>query len=504
MGVALFGGYITGALTLTQRSAVGDTLLVDCHFDLAPKLRGAKFTTLALNRSYLPALKAQGIHVLQHVSLHGAIVTGTTDLNGANIGGQLICDGSLLTAQNGDALSAQGIEVNQDLLMRGAEVMGMVRLTSAKIGGQFDSEGAKLTAQTGDALKAQGMEVAHVLLRGAKVTGSTNLIGAKIDGYLDCEAATFDGKGGDALSLQRASVGGALVWRNVTVTSGMVMLAAATVGDLWDDLASWPRAYDPNLPSPQPNLHLDGFTYTGLFATTTRAKDRLPWLAAGSYWEGTFTPQPYTHLAKVLREMGHDREARIVLFEREKLLAQNLYEVQRKEYVAALQGDQTQRADAGWIWLSMMGARAWAALMRRVTGYGYAPQYALFWALGCVGLGTMLYFIGYAQGLMVPNSAVILTSGDWATAFGADAVAPALEWQGQAAAHYETFYPIPYALDVFLPVVDLGQHAAWTQTTVTNWGVALRVFTWALQGAGYLITGLGLAAATGIIQKDRD
>lgn len=201
--------------------------------------------------------------------------------------------------------------------------------------------------------------------------------------------------------------------------------------------------------------------------------------------------------------MGHDREARLVLMAREQLLAQNLYDVQHIEYLAALAGDQTQRGDAGHIWISMMGARAWAALMRWVTGYGYAPQRALMCALACVGGATVVYFIGYKTGLMVPNSAVILTSPDWAAVFVKDATYPALQWQGQAAAHFETFYAMPYALDVFLPVVDLGQHSAWTQTTATPWGAALRWLTWALQGAGYLITGLGLAAATGVIQKDR-
>ena len=270
-GVALVGAYITITLTLTQRRAVGVTGLFDCHFDSAPELRGAKFTVLGLDGSRLPALSAQGIEVAQSLFLRGARVTGTTFLNSAKIGGNLECDGAILTAQAGDALNAQSINVAQGLFLRNYEVTGWVRLSGAKIGG-----------------------------------------------YLDCEGATFDGKSGDALTLQRASVGAALVWRNVTVTSGMVMLAAATVGDLWDDVASWPRAHGPSLPKPQPQLHLDGFAYTRLFDTTTRAKDRLPWLAAGSYWQGQFTPQPYTQLAKVLREMGHDREARIVLMERGK------------------------------------------------------------------------------------------------------------------------------------------------------------------------------------------
>lgn len=421
-------------------------------------------------------------------------------MNGAKIGGQLSCDKAIFDCANGTALNAESFYVGESLFLSGVKAKGTVAVNGAKIGLQLNCEGATIegtvtNGKCGTALQAQGVVVADSLfLSCVKATGTVNVNGAKIGGQLACVGATFDGAGGTALQAQRVKVTEALIWRGVTVKSGAVSLAAAHVGDLWDDVGNWPD-----------DLILDGFTYDRLFDsdTSTSARDRLPWLAKGSVFNGTFSPQPYTQQAKVLREMGHDRGARLVLLEREKLLARHQYADQKKEYDAALHGDQSSRADAGKIWLSMMGARGWASLTRRITGYGYAPQKALYWAFACVAVGTVVYFIGYAQGWMVPNSPIILTSADWATAYGADAIYPALKWQGQAAAHYETFFAIPYALDVFLPVVDLGQHAAWTQTTATYWGVGLRVFTWALQGAGYLITGLGLAAATGIIQKDR-
>ncbi len=341
-------------------------------------------------------------------------------------------------------------------------------------------------------LSAQSVEVAtDLFLRGVTATGLMCINGSKIGGQVSFNGAKLSNAGGMAVEAQSMTAQ-ALIWQSVKSCNGRVDLTAAHVGDLVDNTSNWPAAVD--------MLSLDSFTYDRVIKGSIRAKDRLPWLKLGSTINGTFTPQPYTQLAKVLREMGHDREARLVLIEREKLLAEHLFSSQKSEYLNAL---TSSNGDAGMIWLSMRRTQLWTTAMRRITGYGYAPYYALNWALVCIVISTIVYFIGYMNGWMVPNSAVVLTSQDWTTAFNKDSIAPALEWKGQAAAHYETFYPLPYALDVFLPVVDLGQHAAWTQTTTTNWGLGLRIFTWLLQGAGYLITGLGLAAITGLIQKDR-
>lgn len=56
---------------------------------------------------------------------------------------------------------------------------------------------------------------------------------------------------------------------------------------------------------------------------------------------------------------------------------------------------------------------------------------------------------------------------------------------------------------MFLPVVDLGQQSTWSQTTETWAGWAARLTTWVLQTLGYVVTSLGLAAATGIIQRNQ-
>ncbi|HRK43733.1 MAG TPA: hypothetical protein PLH11_11895 [Gemmobacter sp.] len=71
-----------------------------------------------------------------------------------------------------------------------------------------------------------------------------------------------------------------------------------------------------------------------------------------------------------------------------------------------------------------------------------------------------------------------------------------------ASQHYETFFAGIYALDLFLPIVDLGQESAWAVTTTTACGWVLRVGTLLYQIAGWIIVSLGIAAVTGFVQRN--
>jgi hypothetical protein len=84
---------------------------------------------------------------------------------------------------------------------------------------------------------------------------------------------------------------------------GMVSLSYAHTNSLIDDSESWPSANC---------LELDGFTFEALSGEApTNSRDRLIWLDLQP--KNRFHPQPYRQLAKVLREQGHDNEARKIL-----------------------------------------------------------------------------------------------------------------------------------------------------------------------------------------------
>ncbi|WP_340302698.1 hypothetical protein [Roseobacter sp. HKCCD7870] len=66
---------------------------------------------------------------------------------------------------------------------------------------------------------------------------------------------------------------------------------------------------------------LDGFTYDRIIGAPTDSAMRLQWLERGDQIGGNFFPQPYTQLAKTLRNMGHERGARDVLVARDRKIA---------------------------------------------------------------------------------------------------------------------------------------------------------------------------------------
>lgn len=468
-GVQLKGAYVTGALTLDFGRAVGITGLINCHFSEEISVPQTRFELLNLRGSVCPGLLAQGVEVTGNVMLHD----------------------------------------------------------------------------------------------GFHAIGAVNLSGAKIGGQLTCQGSRFENSEGRAFHAQRLRVSESFLWRNVTVATGAVDLTSAHVGDLVDDLESWPEGEN--------RLCLDGFTYDKIAGSFTDAPSRLEWLARGTVWNGEFHPQPYGQLARVLRAMGHDgaaRRVRMAALQNASFHQRSLDRSARKFVRAArrLSGkyasdnqsawqelfmqrprplrERTQRArdhfirlysvppapkgappplapdilafaqldfrnqmrtEAFWCRLRIAGSWLGDIFMRLVIGYGYAPWRAAFWGMACVTIASIVFSYAYAQGAMVPNSTVILTSLDWWRAMWSAPEAPTKVWsQLGSAKHYETFYAIAYAFDVFIPIVDLGQQSAWAATTVSTLGFATRWFTFGLEIVGWIVSALAAAALTGLIQRKDD
>lgn len=366
-----------------------------------------------------------------------------------------------------------------------------------------------------DLLSLAGSQLPGLMAQGAKVSGPVFLTkgfhatrrvtfaDSRISGQLNCKGARFDNPEGAALNAQGIRVKGGLIWREITVDAGGISLAAAHVSDLSDDLESWPKGEN--------RLSLDGFTYDRISGSFTDAPQRLEWLKRGTVWDGEFRPQPYVQLAKVLRAMGHDRAARKTLIAMESLLAAAKLREDREKYdrlrcapSRPVSSDAPEvRGDMGQHWVQMHASRLWSGMIRKLVGYGHAPARALYWTLRSIGFATVFYYIAWCVGAMVPNSAVILTSPDWAAAMQVSANTPTQHWLTlPSATHFETFSAATYAADVFIPLIDFGQEAAWTATTATAFGTAAWIFAWLLKSFGWLVTALGAAAVTGIIRRD--
>ncbi|MEL7183172.1 MAG: hypothetical protein AAFY65_17160 [Pseudomonadota bacterium] len=326
---------------------------MDCRFVTAIEAMQTKFTALYLNGSSLPGLNAEGAEVKGHIFLRVATVNGEVSLSGAVIGGQLDFDGATLSNKGSYALNAQGAEVKGGVFLRRATTKGEVCLSGAIIGGQLEFNGATLSNEGGYALNAQG-----------------------------------------------AVVKGGLIWREgASCPEGVMDFTAAHVSNFVDDMRCWPQ---------DRRLRWDGLTYDRLYGDHD-ATARLAWLKSGSYTDSAFDPQPYTHLAKVYRNMGRDGDARRVLFERERRERADL----RRRRIVVPNGDVRTGFVSLWRDVANSLRLFWDYLLRCTIGYGYQPFLPLVWLIALWAIAVCLAHLAWTTGTFAPNSGPVQMSEAW-------------------------------------------------------------------------------------------
>jgi hypothetical protein len=135
--------------------------------------------------------------------------------------------------------------------------------------------------------------------------------------------------------------------------TGQTKPSARKVGQLADDEASWPV---------KGSLRLEDFTYTAITAGPMDEKRRRKWLdrqtfisldpkdepSGEPHQRRLFSPKPHQQLAKVLRESGHEADAKRALIAKE---------VARRK-----------RGNLGW-W-----AWCWNGFLGLTMAHGYRPQ----------------------------------------------------------------------------------------------------------------------------------
>ncbi|WP_417713448.1 hypothetical protein [Pseudophaeobacter arcticus] len=509
LGVQLAGAYVPEMLDLGYAQAKGTTTLDHCHFEKTIFAQYCHFNTLSL----------QGSALQQGLNAQGAVIVGSV------------------------------------FLREGFSAKGRVAFNSAKIGGQLDCQGGQIKVTDGHALNAQGAQITGsvFLSEGFSAKGRVDLVGAKISGQLACEQGMFHAEDDLALDLQDTRAAG-FFWRDVTEISGKLDLNGAHFDTLVDDQESWERVTD---------LILVGLTYTHITNPGDTAK-RLEWLGKGDTGNGEFSPQPYTQLAKVLRDLGHDRDARTVLVEGEvrhrrsewheienrraerwaqrrflKSPSQKNWEIyveseasdQRKQLFDRFQRicldaakDHPNRPSDAQLELARAGLRQdlqwfnakdklriwWLKAksfgLRWLVGYGYQPFRSLGALAVLVLLAAGLSHMAWQRGDFAPNSDVILSTAEWQTPAEDEAVSnPARKWSDKhgKGRDYETFNPLAYGFDVVVPIVNIGQEAAWAPSTTRGpWGWTLWWMRWLFTVFGWIVTALGAAAIAGVIRRE--
>lgn len=495
-GLRISGAQIVGTLDLEGCRIPRDITLTDCLFDASPVLRSAVIDNLFLDGSALPGLQTDRLEARGGLSICGATVTGEIRLRGGRVGGNIEADGAKIMSPDGVALDANGLEARGGILLRGAEVHGGIDLSGVRLGGDVNGAGARIERPGGVALNGGGIGArGDLAFRGATVTGEIRLFGAHFGGDIDCTSAILAEPEGYALRLNRARVDGAFFLRQGASVLGTLDLTAAAIGAIYDEEACWPSRGD---------LLLNRCRYGALIGGPIDATSRLGWLARQlpERWQQDFWPQPYEQLSTVLREMGHDEEARAVLIVKERL--------QRRARRARAKNPLLRAA------LAISDGTLAVTL-----GYGRQPLLALLWLILFWGVGVVVFSIAEQNSALKPNSAIVLRSLEWTMCAvqqterrympSAGQVLAGRASSGQTqlscflsqpeAASYPEFNPWMYSLDALLPVMEIGQKQYWRPDPSKPMGLLTLNYYYFLSVIGWALSLLAVAGFSGLVKS---
>lgn len=541
-GVQIQGAVIDGDLDLEGCTLVCDLSLVNCELAGTLTLRGARTRTVNLAGSTCRDIEADGVEISGNFDLRdGFVATGAVSLNGAKISGSLACDGARFAGRHSDgyALGCDSADVAGYILLRGAStVNGGVWLLGAKVGANLECDRGRFEGRNnnGDALICSLAKVSGgIAMRdGFFAGGLVRIVGAAIGSDVACNGGTFgaepqaahgaEGKRAEitkvapaalCLDLSRATVAGTL-WLTRTQDAtfrGGVGLTGAKISRIADAVR---KGTERRAPDGSPVgagkspafLLLDGLIYDRFGELTDlSAAARISFLRLQSADDlgADFKPQPWVQMVNVLREMGHEEEAKAVAIEKQKALRQ-------AGKIAGI---------AGYV------HDAYGLLY----GYGYQPlrlgASAAVFALLCA-----LWFWQAAEGgVMEPTDRRLVDDGQLA----ACRQQPAVNWTkcDELQYRYTAFNSFLYSLELILPIGGARQTKDWAPRVTmpcaetsafdicwrsmaetsknsaiqpkpgySPFGVATAVLAWLENLFGWLAGLMFVAIASGLIKKD--
>jgi hypothetical protein len=456
-------------------------MLIDCRLQGALILRRANLAFVSLVGSAFQGLSGDGLSCASSLFLRKVSCEGEVRLLGAQIGRNFDCSDGRFINKDNNALNCDGANVAGDIILNdGFNAEGATRLLGAEIRGDLDCSDGQFTNKGGDALCFDGAKVTgSVFINGGfKAEGKTRLIGAEIGGDLNCSRGQFINKNGVALVFSRATVQGGLFWRGVKSCEGSVDFTALHVGSLLDDANLNGVDYE-----------LDGFIYNRFAGgAPTTAEYRVKWLKrqTSAHLNEDFRPQPWEQVVKVLREMGHDGDARKVAIEKQKALR------------AANKVGGFPLRQLHWLY----GALA---------GYGYRPIRTAI-AMAVVWLFCTIAFWQAADwGLIGPTSPFVTANREISEVCGIAQGRRETSWTRCSALpqEYTTFSSWWYSADLILPLVDLQQERDWAPIVMkdngvtTIWpGVLFRWLMWFEILFGWAASLLLVAVLGNLVKKD--
>ena len=275
------------------------------------------------------------------VVLFGTKIEGYLDMSGSTFKG---------------TLSINSVSIWSDLRMNKVNIDKPAELKFLKVGSNFIVRGASLRE-----LDLTGTKVRDNLVFGLSDDGEN----IKWENYEDEDGKSHNPK----LTLRNASVGALELikdaWPEKRINSSLGLFLCTEIGTL---PVTEHACHDETKPL---ELELDGFTYQriGAGVEETPKKRGSKWYVEWLLKDGTYSPQPYRHLASVLRDAGHEDMADEILY--------------------ANRAREHRESDISWRrWVFL-----WVLWVTVGYGYGWLKFLALVWVGVLVMLGTFILHI---------------------------------------------------------------------------------------------------------------
>ena len=337
--------------------------------------------------------------------LDGFESSGEVNLSNARIAGMVSCCDASFALKNdvdGTAFSLNGAEIGDAVVLRNVECSGIVKMTDIRVQNDLEFREVKLSGSS-DSIWLSDSEIkGNILFYEGFAAGTVNLNGTSISGDL-----RFIGATARHVLCTNVRLQGDLWWL-ATTAHGQLRLAGSSIRKLRDDRASWPA---------KGALNIDNFTYEDLILQRSPSASeiekcaysddleqdlaRLEWLKLQPR-DRQPQPQPWMHLAALLRAKGDEDGAKRIVFE-----------------LRCVQAQTSSRA-----------MRVWRVAFARLQ---QQPLWILVPVVITTLLATALFWFAGMKGAMAPTNKEIYAA--WSTGSRIDHA-------------YQRFDPLIYSLEM--------------------------------------------------------
>ncbi len=411
-----------------------------------------------------------------------AELLGQVDLYGARIRGSLVCAAGRFIHPNGLAIFAQAVEVGIGVDLSAwdgirFESKGEVNFSGAKVGGSFVSQGGSLSNPNGCALRIEGAEVkGSVLLRPSgdipfDVEGQVNMLGIRVGLIVELSGAHIRAGTARAISLSRARIGELNAGNNTI--EGSVSLSGARIDRLLDDPeTAWAQAR-------QIGLDELSFEHIGVQGSAQVWRARATWLRRnvgtrkvgilrGSV--GRFSNQPWRTCINALIRAGLHGDARRLAREEQReanrhrgqarYAAVQMLSLRERSALDKYNVDNFSVLEAGHFdQAGPQSGTVAVALVKMLVTMPVLKLYCMAKQVFVWLFAEQMFGYGLSASRAALASALVWAIGWAGTEAALSRGALVREVDGVAQACGRAITPPLFALDIAVPVLDLGQES---------------------------------------------